>query len=50
MDNPYLRHLPPSQRGSQNFNGKKDPLFGFVARTVTGNQARQALVRNSIIE
>ncbi|KAK0447459.1 P-loop containing nucleoside triphosphate hydrolase protein [Desarmillaria tabescens] len=47
MDNPYLAHLPPSQRGSGSSKAKidtsGDPLFGFLPRKVTGKQARQAL-------
>ncbi|KAK0230461.1 P-loop containing nucleoside triphosphate hydrolase protein [Armillaria fumosa] len=47
MDNPYLAHLPPSQRGAgtskAKMNTSKEPLFGFLPREVTGNQARMAL-------
>ncbi|SJL06819.1 related to PRP43-involved in spliceosome disassembly [Armillaria ostoyae] len=47
MDNPYLAHLPPSQRGASSSKAKmdtsKEPLFGFLPRKVTGKQARKAL-------
>ncbi|KAK0444479.1 P-loop containing nucleoside triphosphate hydrolase protein [Armillaria borealis] len=47
MDNPYLDHLPPSQRGASSSKAKqhtsKGPLFGFLPRKVTGKQARKAL-------
>ncbi|PBK69289.1 hypothetical protein ARMSODRAFT_1004095, partial [Armillaria solidipes] len=47
MDNPYLAHLPPSQRGASsskaNMDTSKEPLFGFLPRKVTGKQARMAL-------
>ncbi|SJL06865.1 related to PRP43-involved in spliceosome disassembly [Armillaria ostoyae] len=47
MDNPYLAHLPPSQRGASSSKVKidtsKEPLFGFLPRKVTGKQARKAL-------
>ncbi|KAF9050822.1 P-loop containing nucleoside triphosphate hydrolase protein [Hymenopellis radicata] len=49
-DNPYLAHLPPSQRGRSSKSSKKggnvverEPFFGFVPRRVTGDQARKAL-------
>ncbi|PBK60288.1 hypothetical protein ARMSODRAFT_1090382 [Armillaria solidipes] len=36
MDNPYLAHLPPSQRGAgsskANMDTSKEPLFGFLPR------------------
>ncbi|PBK60816.1 hypothetical protein ARMSODRAFT_965724 [Armillaria solidipes] len=39
MDNPYLAHLPPSQRGAgsskANMDTSKEPLFGFLPRKVT---------------
>ncbi|KAK0444973.1 P-loop containing nucleoside triphosphate hydrolase protein [Desarmillaria tabescens] len=48
MDNPYLAHLPPSQRGAGPSKAKidtsKEPLCGFLPRKVTGKQARQALL------
>ncbi|KAK0190638.1 P-loop containing nucleoside triphosphate hydrolase protein [Armillaria mellea] len=47
MDNPYLAHLPPSQRGASSSKTKmdtsKEPLFGSLPRKVTGLQARKAL-------
>ncbi|KAK0477646.1 P-loop containing nucleoside triphosphate hydrolase protein [Armillaria novae-zelandiae] len=47
MDNPYLAHLTPSQRGASSSKAKmdtsKEPLFGFLPRKVTGKQARTAL-------
>ncbi|KAK0432552.1 hypothetical protein EV421DRAFT_1848278 [Armillaria borealis] len=47
MDNPYLAHLPPSQRGASSSKAKIDtseePLFGFLPRKVTGKQSRKAL-------
>ncbi|PBK58284.1 P-loop containing nucleoside triphosphate hydrolase protein [Armillaria solidipes] len=47
MDNPYLAHLHPSQRGASLSKAKmdtsKEPLFGFLPRKVTGKQARKAL-------
>lgn len=53
-ENPYLAHLPPSQRytngssntasGSGSSNGNiADPLAGFVPRKVVGNQVRKVL-------
>ncbi|KAH7886626.1 P-loop containing nucleoside triphosphate hydrolase protein [Phlebopus sp. FC_14] len=48
-ENPYLSHLPPSERGviSPAQNGslpaEKEPLFGFLPRRVTADQVRQAL-------
>ncbi|PBK68796.1 P-loop containing nucleoside triphosphate hydrolase protein [Armillaria solidipes] len=47
MDNPYLAHLSPFQRGPSSSKAKqntsKEPLFGFLQRKVTGKQARKAL-------
>jgi pre-mRNA-splicing factor ATP-dependent RNA helicase DHX15/PRP43 len=43
-DNPYLAHLPPSQRGSASAKDKQ-PLYGFMPRKVKGEQAREAMVR-----
>ncbi|KAJ3715305.1 P-loop containing nucleoside triphosphate hydrolase protein [Lentinula guzmanii] len=41
-DNPYLAHLPPSQRGashsSSSSSSEKEPLFGFLPRKVKGEQ------------
>lgn len=48
-ENPYLAHLPPSQRvtGSTIPKGaESEPLFGFLPRMVTANQVRKALVRS----
>ncbi|KAJ3793370.1 P-loop containing nucleoside triphosphate hydrolase protein [Lentinula aff. detonsa] len=46
-DNPYLAHLPPSQRGashsSSSSSSEKEPLFGFLPRKVKGEQVRKAL-------
>ncbi|KAH7919672.1 P-loop containing nucleoside triphosphate hydrolase protein [Leucogyrophana mollusca] len=49
-ENPYLAHLPPSERGvsSGARNGSanpaaKEPLYGFMPRKVNGNQVRKAL-------
>ena len=47
LDNPYLAHRPPSQRGagvSLNPNAK-EPLYGFLPRKVTGAQVLKAMVR-----
>ena len=47
LDNPYLAHRPPSQRGagvSVNPNAK-EPLYGFLPRKVTGAQVLKAMVR-----
>lgn len=46
-DNPYLAHLPPSQRGvgpSGSNTIVKDPLYGFLPRHVKGDQVRKVLV------
>uniref|UniRef100_A0A8H8CGF1 RNA helicase n=1 Tax=Psilocybe cubensis TaxID=181762 RepID=A0A8H8CGF1_PSICU len=44
-DNPYLAHLPPSQRGVGTGSKEitKDPLFGFLPRKVKGDQVRKAM-------
>ncbi|KAJ7285946.1 P-loop containing nucleoside triphosphate hydrolase protein [Mycena rebaudengoi] len=48
-DNPYLAHLHPTQRGAgpsgsnSTAVGVKEPLYGFLPRKVTGEQARKAL-------
>ncbi|KAF8550698.1 P-loop containing nucleoside triphosphate hydrolase protein [Imleria badia] len=45
-ENPYLAHLPPSQRGTGSGISKaaeSEPLFGFLPRKVNGNQVRKAL-------
>jgi hypothetical protein len=46
QDNPYLSHLPPSQRGvaPQGQPIQKEPLFGWIPRMVKGKNVRQALV------
>ena len=46
LDNPYLAHLPPSQRGvaSQARPGQKEPLYGWVPRMVKAADVRKALV------
>jgi hypothetical protein len=45
-DNPYLAHLPPSQRGTGALLDPtaKEPLYGFMPRKVTGAQALKAMV------
>ncbi|KAG5640971.1 DEAH-box ATP-dependent RNA helicase prp43 [Asterophora parasitica] len=46
-DNPYLAHLPPSQRGagpSGSNPASKEPLYGFIPRKVKGEQVRKAMV------
>ncbi|KAE9399667.1 P-loop containing nucleoside triphosphate hydrolase protein [Gymnopus androsaceus JB14] len=40
-DNPYLAHLPPSQRGAG--LSSSEPLFGFLPRKVNGEQVRKAM-------
>ncbi|KAF9003094.1 P-loop containing nucleoside triphosphate hydrolase protein [Cyathus striatus] len=45
-DNPYLAHLPPSQRGVGSVSSNpsdKEPLYGFLPRKVTGAQVLKAL-------
>ncbi|KAG6860462.1 DEAH-box ATP-dependent RNA helicase prp43 [Termitomyces sp. Mi166 len=45
-DNPYLAHLPPSERGvgpSGSNPASKEPLFGFMPRKVKGDQVRKAM-------
>ncbi|KAJ4490687.1 P-loop containing nucleoside triphosphate hydrolase protein [Lentinula aciculospora] len=48
-DNPYLAHLPPSQRGvghslsTSSSSSDREPLFGFLPRKVKGEQVRQAM-------
>ncbi|KAF8228680.1 P-loop containing nucleoside triphosphate hydrolase protein [Tricholoma matsutake] len=46
LDNPYLAHLPPSQRGAgpvASHPSVKEPLFGFLPRKVKGGQVRTAM-------
>lgn len=46
-DNPYLAHLPPSERGAGASGSNpvsKEPLFGFMPRRVKGEQVRKAMV------
>ena len=45
-DNPYLAHLPPSQRGASVSvdPNVKEPLYGFLPRKVTGPQVLKAMV------
>ena len=45
-DNPYLVHLPPSQRGTgvPVDPTAKEPLYGFLPRKVTGPQVLKAMV------
>jgi hypothetical protein len=45
-DNPYLAHLPPSQRGAgvPVDPTAKEPLYGFLPRKVTGAQVLKAMV------
>ena len=50
-DNPYLAHLPPSQRGvepSRSIPSDKEPLYGFLPRKVKGAQARKAMVSQAL--
>ncbi|PPQ81540.1 hypothetical protein CVT25_013425, partial [Psilocybe cyanescens] len=44
-DNPYLAHLPPSQRGVGTGSNltEKEPLYGFLPRKVNGAQVRKAM-------
>ena len=46
LENPYLAHRPPSQKGSGvSVNPTaKEPLYGFVPRKVTGAQVLKAMV------
>ena len=44
-DNPYLAHLPPSQRGAGLVDpSAKEPLYGFMPRKVNGAQVLKAMV------
>ncbi|KAF5378953.1 hypothetical protein D9757_008739 [Collybiopsis confluens] len=47
VDNPYLAHLKPSQRGApvaaSSTNSDREPLFGFLPRKVKGEQVRKAM-------
>lgn len=45
-ENPYLAHLPASQRytGSSTPSAIKEPLYGFLPRRVKGDQVRNVLV------
>jgi len=43
-DNPYLAHLNKKGKGKGGPVGENEPLFGFVPRMVTGEQARKAIV------
>ncbi|KAJ3733220.1 P-loop containing nucleoside triphosphate hydrolase protein [Lentinula guzmanii] len=47
VGNPYLAHLPPSQRGavhsSSSSSSEKEPLSGFLPRKVKGEQVRKAM-------
>jgi pre-mRNA-splicing factor ATP-dependent RNA helicase DHX15/PRP43 len=55
-ENPYLAHLPPSERGvsvskagtSNSDPSSKEPLYGFMPRKVKGVQVRKALVRATV--
>lgn len=52
-DNPYLAHLPPSQRGagpSRPNDAIREPLYGFIPRKVNGEQARKAMVCSTQIQ
>jgi len=51
QDNPYLAHLPPSQRGVSTTSDPtaKEPLYGFIPRKVTGNQVRKVMVRERFL-
>jgi hypothetical protein len=51
-DNPYLAHLPPSQRGVRVPLDPiaKEPLHGFMPRKVTGPQVLKAMVCFSLFE
>ena len=45
-DNPYLAHLPPSQRGASSSSSEpfsSEPLYGFLPRKVKGEQVRKAM-------
>ena len=47
-ENPYLSHLPPSERVGIKADGSdgptKEPLYGFLPRKVNGDQVRKAMV------
>ncbi|PPQ71525.1 hypothetical protein CVT24_006473 [Panaeolus cyanescens] len=44
VDNPYLAHLAPSQRGVSSADPTaKEPLYGFMPRKVKGEQVRKAM-------
>ncbi|KAE9399543.1 P-loop containing nucleoside triphosphate hydrolase protein [Gymnopus androsaceus JB14] len=47
VDNPYLAHLAPSQRGAppkpSYSASSSEPLFGFLPRKVKGEQVRKAM-------
>lgn len=47
-ENPYLAHLPASQRytGSTMPPVVREPLYGFLPRRVKGEQVRKVLVSN----
>ena len=44
-ENPYLAHLPPGERSKTSTPSTKEPLLGFLARKVNGDQVRRVLVR-----
>ena len=47
VDNPYLAHRPPSQRGiglSTANPETREPLYGFLPRRVSGEQVLKAMV------
>ncbi|KAF9035251.1 hypothetical protein BJ165DRAFT_1511018 [Panaeolus papilionaceus] len=45
VDNPYLAHLPPAQRGILPADATvKEPLYGFLPRKVKGDQVRKVMV------
>jgi len=43
-DNPYLAHLPPTQRGVTPKAAVREPLYGWVPRMVKGENVRTAMV------
>ncbi|KAI5478143.1 hypothetical protein MNV49_005407 [Pseudohyphozyma bogoriensis] len=43
VDNPYLAHLPPNQRGAGSSSSGPAPFDGWIARKVTGPQVEKAM-------
>lgn len=45
FDNPYTKAPPPNNGGPSKTVANEEPLFGFLPRKVTAQQAQKAMVR-----